>query len=571
MLAANSSPRPGQRAPRHYFMRAVVQLMGSLDLPSVLQEFVNQACKLTGASHGALSVLDNRGETSSFFHHGLPKDSQPIDGKLPVPDYLVAQIPPEGTVILNDLPNSMLPNECEGPTHRPSSFMGTPLRIHEQIYGRLFLCDKPSGFTDADAEDVSGIAAIASIAVENSRLYAKARNREKWMRASQKLTTLLLEGQDEEEALSLIINTVRDVADADTAIMVLPSVGDSWAAEIVEGAYSHELLGSVFPQDGRALSVLREGRGLLVDAMNRTPTLRIPQMGSFGPALYAPLMARGDGIGVLILLRLPNREEFDAIQLAQAESLASQAALALELAGAQHAEDVAALFDERNRIGQDLHDLAIQQLFATGMELDRIRQEIVEGTSGPEQMIGGLDKALAAVDDSVRQIRTIVHNLREPDQSVELVERLRREASLARTSLGIAPSFIIDYNGVTLVREDMEWQFEAVQLIEDAVSPDLADDVVAVVREALSNTARHAHASSVSVRVDIAPQPNKNISAFHEPHVVINVDDDGRGMDPRQHRRSGLNNLAARARRHRGWSEITSDSSGTSLFWCALL
>lgn len=561
----------GDNLPRHVLMGAIVNLMSSLDLPSVLQEFVDQACALTGARYGALSVLDSRGNTTSFFYTGIDKNVAQTIGHPPVGRGLIGTVTTDDLVIVNDMPHS---KDFTGfPKNHPamSNFLGTVLRVGDQVYGRVYLCDKEGGFTSADAQDIRGVASIAAIAIENSRRYQKTRQGEKWMSASQNLTTLLLQGADEEEALSLITNTVRDVAQADTAIMILPSVGDTWAAEIVEGEYADELLGAVFPEDGRALTVLHEGRGMLVDSLNRAMTLRLPQLRTFGPALYAPLMARGSAIGILLLLRLPDREEFTAQELTQAESLASQAALALELAGAKHAEDVAQLLDERNRIGQDLHDLAIQQLFATGMVLERIRAKTEAGNPSKEEMLEGLENALASVDDSVRQIRAIVHNLREPDQGVELVERLRREASIARTSLGFAPSFIIQLNGVTVRNEDIDSNSPEVNTIEDSVNSDIADDIVAVVREALSNTARHAHATSVTVVVDIAPCPKKGTTAFQEPHVVVTVRDDGRGIDPTQTRRSGLDNLESRARRQGGWSQVTSNGDGTELFWCALL
>lgn len=562
----------GGNLPRHVLMEAIVKLMGSLDLPSVLQEFVDQTCALTGAAYGALSILDSRGETTAFFYHGVNDEQARIIGHPPVGRGMIGSITTDDLVIINDIESS---DQYTGfPEGHPimSNFLGTVLRVRDQVYGRIYLCDKKGGFTEGDARDIRAMASIAAIAVENSRLYQSTLRAEKWMAASQNLTTVLLQGADEEEALSLITNTVRDVAHADTAIMILPSVGDTWAAEIVEGEYASHLLGVVFPEDGRAQTVLKEGRGMLVDAMERALTLRVPELRHFGPALYAPLMAGDTPKGVLLLMRLPDKQEFTAQDLTQAESLAAQATLALELAGAKHAEDVAALLDERNRIGQDLHDLAIQQLFATGMTLDRIREKAINDDDVTVQdMISGLDDALAAVDDSVRQIRQIVHNLREPDQAVELVERLRREASIARTALGYAPSFIIQLNGKTIRNEELDTDSQQTMMIEDAISADLADDVVAVVREALSNTARHAHATSVSVLVDIAPEPDKKTTTFSDPHVVITVTDDGRGIDPTVTRRSGIANLEARARRQGGWTQVTSDSSGTELYWCALI
>ena len=124
-------------------------------------------------------------------------------------------------------------------------------------------------------------------------------------------TTALLEGTEEEEALALIAQTARQVADADTALIILPSVGDTWACEIAEGYAADELLGTVFPPEGRAMAVRREGAGMIVDSFVRAPVVRIPAMKKFGPALYAPLMSGKVAEGVLVLLRKPERLEFE--------------------------------------------------------------------------------------------------------------------------------------------------------------------------------------------------------------------------------------------------------------------
>lgn len=532
---------------------ALLSLIGTLDLDGVLQTFVDVACETSGSRYGALSVLDNRGDTAAFYFHGMDNDDAEEIGHPPVGRGIIGEIPVDDGMIINDLTHS---SSFTGfPPHHPemSSFLGAPLRIHEQVFGRLYLCDKPGGYTHDDLDTLRLLAAVAAVAVENSQLYSQARDAERWTRVSQQVTTTLLEGAEEEDALALITKQIRRVAEADTALMILPSVGDTWACEFADGVLSEGLIGTVFPPQGRAMTVLREGQGLLVDSMSRAATMRIPALAQFGPALYAPLLARGTPSGVLLLLRLPDREEFSRESLTLAESVASQAALALELASARHAEDVATLLDERTRIGEDLHDLAIQQLFATGMVLERIRGRILAGeaVSAGEQA-QALDQALASVDDSVKQIRSIVHNLREPDPTVILIERLRREASLARLGLGFAPSLIFSLDGHPLSDTEVD---DVAEIFDARIGPDRGDDVVAVVREALSNAARHAHASSVTVSVSLVGVGPSGL-------IIVTVKDDGQGLDPSQTRRSGLDNLRSRARRHGGYFVTGSSPQG---------
>lgn len=544
-------------------LSSVLSLVGSLDLTEVLQAFVDQACILTTSEYGALSVLDSRGETTRFFTRGIALPEYKKIGNPPVGRGLIGEIQLNKGLIVNDIPSH--PKFSGFPNHHPKMrrFLGVPLKIHEQVFGRLYLCDKPDDYTENDMAEVSAIASVAAVAVENSLLYKESRQREQWTQVSQKLITTLLEGADEEEALRTIAHEIRLVAQADTAMLILPSVGETWACEIVDGVGGDELLGAVFPPKGRAMTVLAEGQGLVIDSFARANTLRLKPLAKFGPALYAPLLAGGHAIGILLLLRLPDKPEFDLSILQMAQNAVSQTALALEIASAKHAEDMATLLDERAKIGEDLHDLAIQQLFATGMQLDRVRDAFKNNQQiSAQQVIELVDQALASVDDSVKQIRAIVHNLREPDAAVDLVERLRREASLSRTSLGFAPTLLISLDGQVLSRKDTQGDSILSLEVDQRVGRNIADDVVAVTREALSNTARHAGASSARVTVDVEGSGSSGV-------IRMEISDDGCGIDPRVTRRSGLDNIVSRARRHHGKCAIISNPNhgGVKINW----
>ena len=552
--------------------RAALRLTGSLNMPDALRRLVDSACSITGAAWGTIGVLGaadapalatarataSPGELDSMLagaHGAGPADN--------------------GVVIDNDLAHaSAFTGELEGET--TGSILSAPLRVHGRVYGRLYLCDKDGGFDDGDAAIVLTLAEAAAVAVENARLYREARDRERWMAVSQELTTLLLSGAEEDDALTLIAHRVREVAHADTAALVLPGVGQTWVCEIAAGAHSTDLIGAAFPPEGRALTTLIHRTGLTVDSLADAwgaHDLLVPELADFGPALYAPMIHRGRGVGVMLLLRAQGAAPFTERDLEIAELVAGQATMAFELADAQHAEEMATLLNERARIGRDLHDLAIQQLFATGMQIsaarDRLRAKDADGPGGCadlEAVCGALESSLEAVDDSVRQIRSIVRSLRDRDEEAGVVERLRREASLARTSLGFAPSLILTVDGRGLAQAGREEADELIDAVDAAVEEDVADDMVAVVREGLSNVARHARASSVTVDVKIegvlpggssllaggGPASGDAEPFSGVPVVEVVCRDDGVGVDPSVTRRSGTANMAERARRHGG-------------------
>lgn len=544
-------------------LQAALGLASHLDLPTVLQRFVTASADLTGARYAAINVLDPRGRSTTFVHTGIDDRLAAMLGRPPHAIGVLGSIPPHGTLRLDDL--TQHPTFTGFPPNHPpmGSFLGAAVRVRDRVFGYLYLSEKAGGFTDADDETVLTLASAAAVAIQNAQMYAESERREHWLRAGQQITTMLLSGAEEEEVLAQIAASSREVARADTAALVLPGVGEEWVMEIVDGIGAEELVGTVMPADGRARTVLRDGNGLVVDSLSRAKAMRVDAMRQFGPALYAPMQSDGTGVGVLVLLRRSGSAPFGPSDLATAETYAAQAALALVLAEARHAQDVAALLDERERIARDLHDLAIQQLFATGMQLETVRRRAARGVD-PAELTGIVEDALDNVDSTVRQIRSIVHALRDPDAAAPLAERLRREASLARTGLGFAPGLVITVDHRVLDSEEaLDGDGGA---IDDRVGVDLADDVVAVVREGLANAARHARATAVTVRVDVTGSGPLG-------RVTVEVEDDGAGLPPGRDRRSGTDNLAARARRHSGSFTLgtTTEGRGTLLTWQAPL
>ena len=145
----------------------------------------------------------------------------------------------------------------------------------------------------------------------------------------------------------------------------------------------------------------------------------------------------------------------------------------------------------------------------------------------------------------------MAYALRDPDAANGIVERLRREASLARTGLGFAPSFVVMLDGESVP----DGNYIEADQIDARIGPDLTDDVVAVVREGLANAARHAQASSVAVRVIVKGQGPTGT-------VIVEVEDDGVGLPAMRARRSGTGNLAARARQHGGTFTLGASPAG---------
>lgn len=530
-----------------------------LELSEVLGEIVTAASSLTGAKYAAIGVLDAAGHIDPFITHGID-DEQRAALQHPSGVGVLAAIPNDGALVLEDLTTH--PEFRGFPADHPKmeSFLGVPILVGTQMFGRLYVAEKPEGFDDEDVDHMQMLASAAAIAVANSTLYDEARTRERWLAAGQEITAAMLQTPEIEEALELIASRIRQVAEADTACIVLPGMNGEWLIEIVDGEHASELLGITMPREGRAMSVITTGTGITVDSLSQAQQLRLSEFSIFGPALYAPLVAEGNALGVIILLRHSDKVVFTQAELTIAEAIAAQAALALKLSEARAAKDLAALMEERARIGRDLHDLAIQQLFATGLQLTRA----VESVTDP-QIKAELSEALDGVDDSVRQIRAIVRTTSSDNDSEPILERLQREVSLARTGLGFAPSLVllfVDETGAEITGVTAEEQAGQLEDMYSRLTDQLTDDLVAVVREGLANAARHAQAASVHVRLIISPTS-----------VTIEVEDDGVGISEHRARNSGLANLGSRAGKHSGNFALTrvSESGGSLLRWMARL
>jgi len=559
--ASTSAPLTGDALTD--LLGAMLAVAGQIELPAVLDRFVQVSAELTHARYGAINVLDDTGTSTTFVYTGVPTAVARAMRHPPHAQGVLGQIPIDGVLRLDDL--TQHPAFQGWPAHHPpmGTFLGASVKVGEHVYGQLYLSEKDGDgpFTAHDENTVAALAAAAGVAVANAQLYAEAERREHWLRAGQDITTMLLEGVDEESALEHVARTAREVAGADTAALALPGMGGELYIELADGHQADVLTGLVMPRGGRAWTVLEEGRGLLTPSLSASRTVKLDEMRAFGPAMFAPLHSSGRGVGVLVLLRRIGRTPFDESDLATAESFAAQAALAYVLAEARHAQDVAALLDERERIARDLHDLAIQQLFATGMQLETVRRRAARGVD-PLELTSIVEEALDNVDSSVRQIRQIVYALRDPDAATGLVERLRRETSLARTGLGFAPSLVLFLDGEGLAGGDGEGE----DRIDERLEQELTDDVVAVVREGLANAARHAHASSVGVRVVVR-------GSGPTGSVEVDVEDDGVGLPAERDRSSGTGNLASRARQHGGTFSLGASPSGkgTLLTWQAPL
>jgi signal transduction histidine kinase len=414
------------------------------------------------------------------------------------------------------------------------SFLGVPIRIRDQVYGNLYLSEKQGAadFTEDDQEIVIALAAAAGVAIDNARLFALARRRERWLAAAAEITGVLLGEVRRTDALRLIARRAREVSDAHLVLVLLyDETADLFTVEAVDGADVEGLVGAALSgADTAFLQAVRKPQHVLVDDLRAAAAWPVPVPD--GPAMVAPL-GRSDVLhGVLIVSHQAGHDTRNEDDAALLSSFADQAALALERARAQEARELLVVLEDRERIARDLHDVVIQRLFATGMQL----QSAVPHTTRPE-VAKRINAAVDDLDATIRDIRRSIFELRTP-VGTTLRSELRDAVEAAAATLGFRPTL------------------ETSGPVDSAMPDDIVPEILAVLREALSNVARHARASSVRVSVRAA-----------DGQVIVGVEDDGVGADATQ-ARSGLANLQDRAVDLGGAFEVRPGANGgTRVDW----
>ncbi|MGP3776802.1 sensor histidine kinase [Streptomyces sp. SDT5-1] len=530
----------------HGLLEAVLSVGQELDLSQVLRRIVEAAVVLVDAEYGALGVIgEDRRKLSQFLPVGIGDELRAEIGDLPSGHGLLGELirHPE-PLRLPELADH--PASAGFPPHHPPmhTFVGVPIRVRDDVFGNLYLTQKRGGgdFDDEDVAVLQTLGAAAGVAIENARLYEEVRLRERWLQLSADFTGSLLSGADEAEVLRLMVDRAREITAADLGVVALLVPGDDLLHETLAlGARAGAHNDVTLPREGTfSGTALKAGELVTSDDIRKDPriTYQPDRWEGLGPAVAVPIGTADRVRGVLMLARRAEHPPFSAAELIPLGGFAGQAALALELAERRRDAEQMSLLEDRDRIARDLHDLAIQRLFATGMTLQSA-QRFVQHPEASERLLRAVDD----LDTTIKIIRSTIFGLREhggPPTGSGLRIRVVRAVEDAAQVLGFTPSLRME------------------GLIDADVPGPLGDDALAVLGEALTNVARHARATSADVALVVRGGT-----------LTLTVSDNGAGIpEAAEGHRSGLANLAARAARRGGTLSVTAcEGGGTLLEW----
>ncbi|MFJ7585793.1 GAF domain-containing protein [Streptomyces sp. NPDC097617] len=498
--------RPDEEAARlPVLLEAVLNVGSEPELHSTLQHIVESATELCGARYGALGVVDpERVLLTQLFTAGLTEEQRAAIPHLPDArsGVLGALVDDPRPLLLDDVTRD--PRAAGFPPGHPPmrSLLGVPIRVHTEVFGNLYLTEKRGGgpFTDEDLALLRVLASQAGIAIGNARLYETARRRERWIDGAAAVTTTLLAGRPAADALMCVAERARLLADAAAGVVLQPT--PEGGMEIVAASTQGDpgdLVGTAIAPGSPVLVQLLGGEPVFIEDSATDPRMTTHVRERFGPSMMLPLQSGGQLIGTLALPRARGGPAYDAVDRLLASQFASQAALALVLADAQHDREQLAVYEDRDRIARDLHDLVVQRLFATEMMLESTRRRAANAPSG-DTVGDELGRAVDELDSTIQEVRTAIFALQQPptDAPTTFRGRVLRETGGAAAVLGFQPS--VHFAGAV-----------------DALLPDaVAGDLLGALRGALAAAHRRGEITFIDVQVDAAPS-----------RVRLTVADDG--------------------------------------------
>lgn len=510
---------------------AVLAIGSDLDLRGVLRRIVETSCRLTGAEYGVLGTVDpshpfepddEQGAFIDLITHGVSEEEIARIGAMPAGHGLLGAVPEQRRPIrvehLTDHPDSV-----GYPAHHPpiDRFLGAPVPVGGHAFGHLYLGKRADAepFTPTDQALVDALARAAGVTIANARAYEESERRRTWLHAAEQVSAVLAPAVTVEDVIQQMVTSLQQVSRA-RSVAVVRSTGGVLEVDAVAG-------------DTEGLPALLDAVADEVRRADETGEAFRLQQDADLVTIVVPMRTQLAQSGVLVGhhmtgIAAPRADELDLIR-----AFADQLGVALDRAAAFRERHELLLAKDRDRIARDLHDLVIQRLFATGMQLQSaVRLD-------PDDLRSRVGDAITELDVAIRDLRSTIFELGRGGSGA-LLDSVRALLRDYAAVLGFVP----------LLRSSGP--------VDHAVQAVTADQLLLALRETLSNVARHARASAATVELSAG-------AAW----LTLKVSDDGRGFDPDAVVAGrGLGNLRHRAESLGGELRVTSaPEGGTTVEW----
>jgi signal transduction histidine kinase len=539
--------------------RASLELVKEMSLDALLERIATMACEQADAQYAAVGVLDENGILERFIPVGMTVEEI---RKMPHP--------PRGLGLIGALMNTTEPirvpeiasdpRSAGYPTGHPhmSSFLGVPIRLGEQQLGQIYLTNKNSEpeFTLDDQRVIEMLAAYAAVAISNARVLDKITERDRVltrrnenMALLNELASSLASSDNIEQVLDKVLSQVIDYLRLDVGeVFLRQDDGRVFQLVLHKGDLIQQLWSRKEFQfgDGIIGKAAESGLPAQIDIASK----RAAKHGDNGHFLHPDVMASQlthlvclplaggkDVLGVLCVGSCEARP-LDELEMQFLSAISVWVGTAIENMRLNVQQRRLAVLEERERIGMDLHDGIIQDIYAVGLTLEHARLLMNDNPQSSRQRI---EQAINDLNSTIRDIRSYILDLRPRKLHEEnLADGLRR--------------LIAEFRANTLIETNL--QSPAQNTVKLAKPQAVA--LFHICQEALANVGKHAYARRVNV----------SLWATNE-RVLLEIIDDGHGFDVNKTLLTlghGLSNMQTRARNAGGDLEITSEpGSGTIL------
>jgi signal transduction histidine kinase len=490
-------------------------LVSELDLDALLDQLLATAQELTGARYAAVGVLDdNRRDLARFITRGVDEETQRTIGDLPRGRGVLGALITDPRPLRLDDVSAHPASYGFPPGHPPmDTFLGVPVLIRGEVWGNLYLTEKDGGFDADDEEAAVVLAAWAAVAIHNARLYTAVQARRdeleravRGFEATASIARAVGGETDLSRVLELITKRGRALVEARTVLILLLE-GSELVVAAAAGEGDVEVGGRIPVEGSSSGDVLASLRARRLVDLERGLQIPVQRLGvpSAQAGLLVPLVYRGRGLGVLIAFdRLRGAVEFtdddEELLKAFAASAATAVATAQNVESDRLRRTMEAAETERQHWARELHDETLQGLAALHVMLGSAHR-----MADPEQVRAQLGAAMEHVGGDIANLRAIISDLRPA----------------ALDELGLVPA-LVTLAQRTASRAGLEVTTNLAESDTRARLPAaLETTVYRIVQEALTNVAKHADATTVSLGLGLG---NGN--------VTLEVADDGVGFDP---------------------------------------
>jgi nitrate/nitrite-specific signal transduction histidine kinase len=513
----------------------------SLDLEEILNDALDEALGVMSMQRGQAFRLEEETQTLILMaHRGLPEELVRHTARQPLGTGAAGWAAREGHAVVRKVAD-----DSEGKLKELVKKEGLqlvisiPLMAKGRTVGAIDLLAHT--LRSVTPEELSLLAAIGhqiGVAVENARLFEAERGRRREATLLAEMANLTSSTLDLEQVLHLAAEYAVDIFDVNCCSILLYDQAQGTlrlraeAQARLDDQVTDVVAGAEFsPSEKVCQTVLEELEPLIVEDVPSEPLLSPSDFLTLQAALMVPIEIGGRVLGAMRLgTRRPRQRRFTSDEKELAMAMANQAAMAIENARLYEQAQQLAVVKERNRLARDLHDSVTQALYGVTLYAEAAARQLALGDKG--MTADHLREIRDTAQEALREMRLLIFELRLPIlQSDGLVSALQARLEAVEGRVGLKTEFKVEGDG--------------------RFSPAVEEGLYRVAQEALNNALKHAHASSVSVRL------RQNRRA-----VVLEVTDDGVGFDPataRERGGFGLCGMAERATRMGG--ELTVQSS----------